>query len=163
MNCHVCNAEMRESKEQYHYTESGLDNIYLEDIIVYYCECGEFCTNTPEIIELQTLIGKLIVQKTTPLNGKEIVFLRKNIGFNAIKFAENIGIDKSTLSRWENNNQSPSKSNDRFIRLLYATVKGLPGEDIICLLEKAAKDFDKKTPDKPIYIPIDDEYMRCSI
>lgn len=163
MNCHVCNAEMEASKEQYHYTESGLDNIYLDNINVYNCQCGEFCANIPEIIELQSVIGKLIVQKTTPLNGKDIVFLRKNIGFSAVKFAENIGIDKSTLSRWENNNQSLSKSNDRFIRLLYATVKGLPSEDIIYLLEKAAKDFDKKAPDKPIYIPIDDDCMRCSI
>lgn len=163
MNCHACNAEMKESRQQYHYTESGLDNIYLEDISVYHCTCGEFCANIPKINELQTLIGNLIIQKTTPLNGREIVFLRNNIGLSTIKFAEHIGVDKSTLSRWENDSQDLSKSNDRFIRFLYATLKGLSSNDIIHLLKEAARDFNKKSSENPIYIPMDDECLLCSI
>lgn len=156
MICHICNTKMKEAREKYHYTESGLGNVYLGGICVYKCECGEFFPSIPDIVGLHTVIGKLIVQKASALDGKEITFLRKNIGFSAKKFAGQIGIDKSTLSRWENNQQKTAKPNDRFIRLLYGTVKGLPKEDLEHLLKNAAKDFHKNKISEPINIPITD-------
>jgi putative transcriptional regulator len=154
MICHECNSQMKESKEIYHYMESGLDNVYLEDICVFRCKCGEFLPSISGIIDLHTIIGQMIVKKPTALNGKEIIFLRKNIGLNARTFAEYVGIDKSTFSRWENNQQKLAKPNDRFIRLIYAHVKGLSHNDIDHLLKVAVKGSNKNESDERINIPV---------
>ena len=134
--------------------ESGLDNIYLEDICVYRCKCGEFFPSIPGIIDLHTIIGQILIKKTTALNGKEILFLRKNIGLNARTFAEYVGIDKSTFSRWENGQQKLAKPNDRLIRLIYANVKGLSKNDIDHLLKEAVKDPNGSESDERINIPV---------
>jgi len=64
MKCHECNADMEEYKEDYQYTESGLDNIVLGNISVYKCkECGELYPTIPSVISLHTLIGKLLLKK----------------------------------------------------------------------------------------------------
>ncbi len=152
MICHECNSKMKESKEVYHYMESGFDNVYLEDVCVYRCKCGEFFPSIPSIVDLHTAIGRMVIQKPTALNGKEITFLRKNIGLNARTFAEYMGIDKSTFSRWENSQQKLAKPNDRFIRLIYAQLKGLSHNDIDILFKKAAKDFNKTESDERINI-----------
>jgi len=154
MICHECNSEMKESQETYHYLESGLDNIYLEDIYVYRCKCGEFFPSIPGIIDLHTIIGQMIIKKSTTLTGKEITFLRKNIGMNARTFAEYVGIDKSTFSRWENGQQKLAKPNDRLIRLIYANVKGLSKNDIDHLLKEAVKDSNGSESDERINIPV---------
>jgi len=153
MICHECNSEMKESQEIYHYVESGLDNIYLENICVYRCKCGESFPSIPGIIDLHTIIGQMLIKKSTALNGKEILFLRKNIGLNARTFAEYVGIDKSTFSRWENGQQKLAKPNDRLIRLIYANVKGLPKNDIEHLLKEAVKDFNGSESEERISIP----------
>ncbi len=166
MKCQECNSEMKESKELYHYTESGLDNVYLADLPVYRCECGEFFASIPNIIELNSRIGINLIKKKTLLKGPEIKYLRKNIGLNAKSFADYIGIDKSTLSRWENNKQVVDKSNDRMIRLFYAAFKGIPAEEIKIFIDDVMKEISTTGEEKEIYIPINDFhsdnlYARC--
>ncbi len=156
MKCHECNSEMKKSKELYHYTESGLDNVYLADLAVYRCECGEFFASIPEIIKLNSRVGITLIKKKTLLKGQEIKYLRKNAGLNAKAFAEYIGIDKSTLSRWENNKQPVDKSNDRMIRLFYAVFKGIPTEEIKSFINDVIKEISSTGEEKAIYIPIND-------
>lgn len=154
MICHKCNFQMKESQEIYHYIESGLDNIYLKDICVYRCKCGEFFPSIHNIIDLHTIIGQRIINKSSALNGKEITFLRKNVGLNAKIFAEYVGIDKSTLSRWENNQQKLAKTNDRLIRLIYASLKGLSINNINNLLKNPVKNFNEGGQAERINIPV---------
>ena len=152
MICHECNSKMDESQEIYHYKESGLDNVYLDNVYVYRCKCGEMFPSIPGVIDLHTKIGKMIVKKKSALNGKEITFLRKNIGMNANIFADYVGVDKSTLSRWENNQQKLAKPNDRLIRLIYAHQKEFSKGDIDNLLKGIIKDL--REPATPINIPV---------
>lgn len=138
MKCLICNnAEMICTKKPHHYTESGLDNIYLEGIDVCECpSCGEEIVNIPAVPELHSLVGRHIVKKKSPLNGREVRFLRKNAGLTAKRLSTMIGIDAATISRWENGVQSLAPSNDRLIRLIYSGIKGVPGEDTKHLIEK---------------------------
>ncbi len=152
MICHECNSKMEESQERYHYTESGLDNVYFDNVCIYRCKCGEFFPSIPGVIDLHTKIGKMVIKKSTALNGKEIRFLRKNIGMNAKTFSDYVGIDKSTFSRWENNQQKLAKPNDRLIRFIYAHQKGFPKNDIDNLLKEAIKDL--REPVEPINISV---------
>ncbi|MBW1954013.1 MAG: hypothetical protein JRI66_13205 [Deltaproteobacteria bacterium] len=112
----------------YHYLESGLDNVWLCDIELFHCPCGEEGPLIPRPIELHNLIGACLVSQKHPLSGREIRFLRKRLALTGIKFANLLGVDNATLSRWENDKEKPSSLADRCIRLLYAACMGLHQE-----------------------------------
>ena len=154
MKCHECNSEMAEVREDYHYLESGLDNVYLTNICVYKCDCGESFASIPAVIKLNGMIGRSIAKKKSRLNGKEIKFLRKNVGLNANALAEYIGVDKSTVSRWETGKQQIDKSHDRIVRIIYAHLKNLPLEEINSIIEDF-KRIIQKDDNLPIYVPIE--------
>lgn len=155
MKCFDCNKDMTVAKEVYHYTESGLDNVYLHNVEVYRCECGEEFASIPAIIKLSSVIGLNLIKKKTYLSGNEIRFLRKNAGLNAKSFAEFIGVNKSTLSRWENNKQDIDKSNDRLVRLVYANMKGIPQEEIRNLLKEIIREISQRGQSTNINISVD--------
>lgn len=144
MKCPYCCKKMDCTTGEYKYTESGLDNIYLLGVEICKCSCGEVVASIPSINELHNLLGRRLINKDTPLIGREIKFLRKNIGFSGKEFAEVIGIDKSTLSRWENNAQPISNSHDRLIRLTYSNFKGIPKKEIEELMKDKFKQIKRK-------------------
>lgn len=145
MRCPNCNSEAVCTQNKYHYTECGLDNVFLEGIDVYECSCGEQFVAIPAMPELHGLIGLNLLKKKALLNSKEIKFLRKNMGLTATKLSKIIGVNNATISRWENNNQSIDKSNDRLIRFTYLNIKDIPTSEIKHLIEE---DFTKIEPDK---------------
>jgi putative zinc finger/helix-turn-helix YgiT family protein len=130
MKCPNCKSKMMCRAGDYHYTESGLNNIYLSGIEIYHCPCGEEIINLPAVTQLHALIAFKLIKQRHPLNGKEIRFLRKNIGLTAKKLGEYIGIDNATISRWEKDAQPISSPHDRLLRLLYLNMKGIPQEEI---------------------------------
>lgn len=121
MRCEQCKIPMEIlSDQRYQYTESGLDNVYLEGISVYVCPyCETKVAQIPKIEQLHDLIGRALAAKPAPLTGAEVRFLRKNLGISARKWAEMIGVDPATLSRWESGGQKCSASLDLLVRLLY--------------------------------------------
>ncbi|HUU40238.1 MAG TPA: type II TA system antitoxin MqsA family protein [Desulfatiglandales bacterium] len=135
MKCPACNKVMTCRTGEYHYTESGLNNVYLSGVEICECTCKEKMVAIPSVMELHRLIGIVLINKNTPLTGEEIKFLCKNMGISGKIFAEVIGIDKATLSRWENDNQVVLKSNDRLIRLAYSNVRGISKKEIKRLIE----------------------------
>lgn len=166
MKCLNCNSEMIYSEGEHHYTECGLDNVYLEGVGVCNCSCGEQFVSIPAMPELHSLIGEFILKKKSLLNGKEVRFLRKNIGLTATKLSKIIGVDNATISRWENNSQAIDKSHDRLIRLVYSNFKNIPTSEIKHLIEE---DFEKIEPrqqdhDVPPYKINWDKYKSdCSV
>lgn len=133
MKCLFCNkVEMLCEKKQCHYKESGLDNVYLEDVEIYSCpSCNEELVSIPAVPELHSLIGKHLIEKKSLLSGKEIRFLRKNAGLSAKRFSKKMGVNNSTMSRWENGEQKLTSSNDRLIRLIYSGIKNIPIQHLI--------------------------------
>ena len=77
MNCELCKGETAiERNQRYHYTECGLDNIYLENIDVRVCQaCGQRSPIIPRITELHAIIGQAIALQNLPLSNKEERFL----------------------------------------------------------------------------------------
>jgi len=153
MLCHKCKSKMLKTRDTYHYTFSGLNNVYLENVLIYQCECGEKSPSIPMIPEIHKEIGFAIIKKHGPLNGDEIKFLRKNLQLKATEFVKYIGIDKATYSRWENKTQMPSRSNDRFIRILNASLKGSAKNEIKNLLDVGGQDFKSGDAFELITIP----------
>jgi YgiT-type zinc finger domain-containing protein len=66
--------------EIFHYTESGLDNVYLEGIIRYKCNrCGLHRSEIPDLQMLHSLIAVHLVFKKGSLTHDEIVHMQRII------------------------------------------------------------------------------------
>lgn len=121
MICNNCGKTMKKVKKTYSYSESGLDNIMLANTQVYICECGEELPIISHVESLHRVIAFELIKSKNHLSGKEARFIRKQLGMKAIQLAEILGVDKVTVSRWENDNNAIGNANDRLIRLLYLT------------------------------------------
>jgi putative zinc finger/helix-turn-helix YgiT family protein len=123
-------------KGHHHFLESGLDNVHLINVDVFACnDCGERIVSIPRSVELMQSIGESVLLKPTHLSGSEITFLRKNLLLKISEFAQLLGVDRVTVSRWENGRERPSRSTDRLIRLTYA-VEAKAGESALETLRK---------------------------
>lgn len=124
MKCPICSHKMKGFKKDYHYTESGLDNVILKGVTVYSCKkCGEEIPEIPGIECLHRVIADMVIVKRTPLTGPEIRFLRKEMRYKANMFASILRVHKVTLSKWENDVEKPDKAYDVVVRLFYLRFK----------------------------------------
>jgi putative transcriptional regulator len=86
---------------RYHYTQSGLDNVWLEN--------GFTFDQTPYgrgvIIEnvhgLHEAIGYALLDKPGRLTGRELRFLRKELELSQSRLGELMGKTDQTVARWE--------------------------------------------------------------
>ena len=121
MLCNSCGKTMKKVKKDYRYIESGLNNIVLGNLTVVTCECGEEMPVIPHIDSLHRVIAFELVKSRAHLSGKEARFIRKQLGMKSTVLAGILGVDKVTISRWENDNKPIGAANDRLIRSLYLT------------------------------------------
>ncbi len=121
MKCDTCQGNIvTKTRETYHYTESGLDNVYLKHIEVRVCEsCGEENLRISNILKLHETIARGVALQPCQIRGQDVRFLRKQLGYSAKQWATFLRIDVSTLSRWENGQQEIGPQSDALIRLLY--------------------------------------------
>ena len=110
----------------YHYTESGLDNVYLYNISVMQDVAGEDTICIPHINQLHKVIATALLHKKGELTGKEIRFLRTNALLSQAELAELIGKDGQTVGRWERGECPLDKSMDMLIRLALLQTMNMP-------------------------------------
>ncbi len=102
---------------KYHYTESGLRNIYLVNgFEIVKTPYGD-AVSIVDIEGLQRVISLNLCSKKH-LTGTEFRFLRKEMGMSQNGLAQALGVDDQTLAKWEKNGRVP-KTADRFMRLLF--------------------------------------------
>jgi DNA-binding transcriptional regulator YiaG len=101
----------------YHYTESGLRNIWLVN--------GYVVKNTPygETVSIQDIEGLhryigFMIAKRPKLTGPELRFLRKEMGMSQKALAAFVGTSEQNISLWERRGRVPQAS-DRLIKLAY--------------------------------------------
>jgi putative transcriptional regulator len=101
----------------YHYTESGLRNVYLENgYTVHETPYGE-AVSINDVDGLHRAIGTSIAKKAR-LTGSELRFLRKELGLSQRALALLIGSSEQNVSLWERRGRMPRLA-DRIVRLLY--------------------------------------------
>ena len=101
----------------YHYTESGLQNVWLKN--------GYVIHNTPygkgvsihDVAGLHKIMGRVIARQPK-LTGAQLRFLRKEMGMSQSALAALIGTSEQNVSLWERRGHIP-KTGDRLIKALY--------------------------------------------
>jgi len=134
IKCPECGETKTTTIGDYHYKESGLRNLWLEGVEIFECSCGQKFAIIPCVPELHGLIAQDLLRQKDQLSGREIRFLRKHMGLKAKDFAEYLGVNNVTVSRWERGEERPSQPTDRLIRLFYAGMMNL--KDIVHQLIK---------------------------
>ncbi len=112
---------------------------------------------------MHSLIALALIKKKSSLYGKEIRFLRKNLGLTAKRLSEIIGIDNATISRWENGTQTISNTHDRFLRLIYSNIKEIPAEKIKHLIQEDFSDISHEQIETPPFIIPREEWSQTDI
>jgi transcriptional regulator with XRE-family HTH domain len=104
MMCPTCKTtEMGRSRGRYQYRESGLDNVWLVGLEMYVCpECKLRLPIFRDLELITRYITRELVRERGRLNGASVLFLRKAMRLRASELAEIIGVDRVTVSRWEN-------------------------------------------------------------
>src|ERR1044072_482302 len=106
------------AEHRYHYTESGLDNVWLEGITVYSCPtCEVESADIPDLEGLHKLLAKDIILTPLPMRGVELRFLRKETKLKLKDFAEVLGVDPKTINNIEKSAHL-SKQMDVTVRVL---------------------------------------------
>ena len=120
--CPNCgNKNILAARGEHEFLESGLDNVKLINVEIKKCDnCGEKVVSIPNPNQLLKVIGEQVILKPYRLSAPEIKFLRKNIYLKIQEFAKIIGVNRVTVSRWENEHSKPTASEDRLIRMVYA-------------------------------------------
>ena len=130
---------------KYHYTECGLDNVYLENgFDILPDRKGDIGVAIHNIDKLHAAISHDIINQGQKMNGNEFRFLRTLMGCSQSALAKLMHTDAQSVARWEKEkNYNPVA--DTMLRTLYMLfVDG--NEDIRDILERLADidDLDQK-------------------
>jgi len=138
--CSNCDSPTAKIKEGvYQFRESGLTNVSLMGVDRIVCDqCGNIDPIIPNVNELMTVLAWHIATRRYRLCGEEVRFLRKYLKMSAAEFSKLIGVDKTTLSKWENNSDKVGGSSDRLIRSVVLTL----GEGLKERAEEGVRTFD---------------------
>ena len=121
MKCRECGEEAKPIEGKYHWTEVGLDNVYIEGDGVKQWECANG-HKTVQIFATGKLLDVLagaVAGKKDRLTGKEVRFLRKSIKMRANKMASLLGMRPESYSKIENGHEEVGSRVDRMVRLIH--------------------------------------------
>lgn len=156
MNCPNCTTkEMEQRKQNYHFTECGLRDVWLQDWPYFKCEqCGTEIPLLPDPDDFTEWLVLELAKQKARLNGDEIFFLRKALGDTGAALAVRLGVQRVEVSRWENNRNPISFQADFRLRM-DAIEQLLPREKadaaIKCLME-TLREYERDTRDTPMTI-----------
>lgn len=102
-----------------HYTESGLDNIYLKNGFSQEIIDGETYTTVKDIDGLHKAIGLHIVLSRKAPSGNELRFLRNELGMSQADLARVLGISDQSVARWEKGRYEANGAAVFSLRIIY--------------------------------------------
>jgi hypothetical protein len=114
-SCYKCGRQVLGKRQNYQYTECGLDWVELRNVIVFQCDCGSIVPEISAVEELHLRIAVDLLSKTSLLSAQEIRFLRTVACYSETKLAKAIGVPTSTVLKWEAGTRIGVKS-DRLVR-----------------------------------------------
>ena len=105
---------------KYHYTECGLENVYLiNGVEITKTKDGSEEIFIHDIHGLHKAIGKTLVFKRGLLAGNEIKFIRTTLDLSQTNLGRLLGLDYQSILGWEKNKTPISKTADHFLRIIF--------------------------------------------
>jgi transcriptional regulator with XRE-family HTH domain len=111
------NLRARTVMDTYRYTECGLDNVIIEGINVMFDDGDEKTITIPNINGLHQVIAHGIVSKRTGMTGKELRYLRTEMGMTQAQLAKVVHREPLTISRWERGEDNIDSNAEVLIRI----------------------------------------------
>ncbi len=105
--------------EKYHYRECGLDNVYLVNGFRYSETPHGRAVHIEDIDNLHRAIGEYLVFEKRELSGKEIRFLRYELGLSQTMLSAAVGKSGQSVARWEKGERKIDGAAERLLRLIY--------------------------------------------
>lgn len=102
----------------YRYTESGLDNVFIEGMEPCIDDHGEKVFHIPNPNDLHKVIATGIVAHPKGMSGKELRFLRTEMGMTQAELAKLVHFDAQTVARWEKGKGTIDGAAEALIRML---------------------------------------------
>lgn len=103
----------------YHYMECGLDNVLIAGVSFVTDDSGDQVLSIPNINGLHRAIAQFIVCRKSGMSGRELRFLRTEMGMTQAELADMIHREPLTISRWERS-EGPIDSNAETLIRLHA-------------------------------------------
>jgi DNA-binding transcriptional regulator YiaG len=112
----------------YHYTESGLDNVFLANGYEFHKTAYGKGVSIQDTAGLHKAIGRGLVSLPRPLSGAELRFLRLEMETTQRDLAALVGTSEQSLRLWEKHRNKPLPgSADRLLRAIYSEYIGGDG------------------------------------
>jgi len=103
----------------YHYTESGLPNVYLVNGFTVETLDGEEYTSIDNMNGLHKIIANAIIDSPKPLTHQEFRFLRIEMNVSQKTLGTRFGVTEQTIARYEKGESSIPRTTDAALRSLY--------------------------------------------
>jgi DNA-binding transcriptional regulator YiaG len=103
---------------KYRYTESGLDNVFIEGMEPCIDDHGESVFHIPNPNGLHKVIAEGIVAHPKGMSGKELRFLRTEMGMTQAELAKLVHCDAQTVARWEKGKWALDGTAEALVRML---------------------------------------------
>ncbi|MES2443716.1 MAG: transcriptional regulator [Pseudomonadota bacterium] len=112
----------------YHYVDSGLDNVYLENGYTEHETAYGKGLSIQDTEGLHKIIGEWLVSLPKPLNGAELRFLRLEMEMTQRNLAGVFASTEQNVRRWEKaRDRAIPGPADRLLRVLYCEYVGGDG------------------------------------
>lgn len=139
----------------YHYTEIGLQNVWLENGYRVRKTSYGNAVAIEDADGLHLAIGRALARKSH-LTGAEFRFLRKELGLSQHRLADLIGTSEQTVALWEKRGKIP-KTADRMLGALY--VETIEGNVKLWEMIERAADLDRKADEKMVFQDTDHGWL----
>jgi putative transcriptional regulator len=138
------------TETNYHYTECGLDNIYLVNGYKTIETAEGLAVSIHDVDGLHKAIGLNLVMAKKILSPKEIRFLRNELLMSQYTLGKLLGVSEQAVRRWETGKTTMPKPSEFLLRLVYADcIKNQNGNVSSLLIEIA--DLEEKINGKQIF------------
>ena len=123
-------------KGVYHYTESGLDNVYL--VSGFKFADGGKTVAIHDIDGLQRAIGLALVGQRHRLTGEEFRFIRSELLLSQAALAKVLRVKELTIGRWERGKSEIPVSAEAVVRMMFLESLGEKKTEMRQILESIA-------------------------
>jgi DNA-binding transcriptional regulator YiaG len=101
----------------YRYMDCGLENVVISGVSFVEDDNGDAVIRIPNVMGLHRAIATGIVKRKAMMNGREMRFLRSEMGMTQAELAAMIHREPLTVSRWERGETEIDANAETLIRL----------------------------------------------